>query len=54
MSNKYTEGQIDSSEVEKFYKKELDEVNSHLEKLEPLLFDMQLHRYLEELWRPLP
>jgi methionyl-tRNA synthetase len=28
-------------------------VHEALDRLEPLLFDMQIHRYLEELWRPL-
>jgi methionyl-tRNA synthetase len=53
MSGKYFEGKVDSSLVEKYYQIELDEVHSSLEKLEPLLFEMQTHRYLEELWRPL-
>ena len=45
--------QVDSSNVAKHYQTELDEVHASLAKLEPLLFDMQIHRYLEELWRPL-
>jgi len=53
MSSKYFEGRVDSSLVSKYYQTELDEVNASLEKLEPLLFEMQIHRYLEELWRPL-
>jgi len=53
MSGKYFEGTVDSSSVAKYYQAELDEVHASLEKLEPLLFDMQIHRYLEELWRPL-
>ncbi len=53
MSGKYFEGKVDSSLVEKYYQSELDEVHASLEKLEPLLFEMQIHRYLEELWRPL-
>jgi len=53
MSGKYFEGKVDSSLVEKYYQSELDEVHNSLEKLEPLLFEMQIHRYLEELWRPL-
>ncbi|HHD75019.1 MAG TPA: methionine--tRNA ligase, partial [Nitratifractor sp.] len=53
MSSKYSEGVVDSSNTAKYYSKELDEVNESLAKLEPLLYDMQLHRYLEELWRPL-
>ncbi len=53
MSSKYFNGKVESDLVEKYYKKEFDEVNNSLEKLEPYLFELQLHRYLEELWRPL-
>jgi methionyl-tRNA synthetase len=53
MSGKYFEGKVDSSHVATYYQAELDEVEASLEKLEPLLFEMQIHRYLEELWRPL-
>ncbi|QOR62903.1 methionine--tRNA ligase [Sulfurovum sp. ST-21] len=53
MSGKYFEGKVDSGNVSKYYQAELDEVEASLEKLEPLLFEMQIHRYLEELWRPL-
>jgi methionyl-tRNA synthetase len=53
MSGKYNDGVISSANVEKYYANELKEVNDSLDKLEPLLFDMQIHRYLEELWRPL-
>jgi methionyl-tRNA synthetase len=53
MSGKYFEGKVDSANVTKYYQAELDEVDASLEKLEPLLFEMQIHRYLEELWRPL-
>ena len=53
MSGKYFEGTVDSSEVTKYYNAELNETNVSLLKLEPLLFEMQIHRYLEELWRPL-
>jgi len=53
MSGKYFEGSIDSSKVSEYYQAELDEVHVSLEKLEPLLYEMQIHRYLEELWRPL-
>ncbi len=53
MSGKYFDGLVDSSLVKEFYKRELDEVNSSISKLEPLLFELQLHKYLEELWRPL-
>ena len=53
MSGKYFEGNVDSSNVAKYYQTELDEVHASLDKLEPLLYEMQIHRYLEELWRPL-
>jgi len=53
MSGKYFDGKVNSSHVTKYYQAELDEVEASLEKLEPLLFEMQIHRYLEELWRPL-
>ncbi len=53
MSGKYFEGAVNSSNVAKYYQAELDEVHTSLKKLEPLLFDMQIHRYLEELWKPL-
>lgn len=53
MSGKYFEGKVDSSHVAKYYQAELDEVHESLGKIEPLLFEMQIHRYLEELWRPL-
>ena len=53
MSGKYFDGMVDSKDVKKYYQTELDEVEESLVKLEPLLFDMQIHRYLEELWRPL-
>ena len=53
MSGKYFEGRVECDLVEKYYKEELDEVQASLDKLEPMLFELQLHRYLEELWRPL-
>ncbi len=53
MSGKYFNGKVDSSLVSKYYQRELDEVHASLNKLEALLFEMQIHRYLEELWRPL-
>ena len=53
MSGKYFEGRVECDSVSDYYQAELDEVNESLKKLEPFLFEMQLHRYLEELWRPL-
>ncbi len=53
MSSKYSNSKITSENITKYYQNELDEVYNSIDKLEPLLFDMQLHRYLEELWKPL-
>jgi methionyl-tRNA synthetase len=53
MSGKYFGGRVESDLVNKFYKRELDEVQISIDKLEPYLFELQLHRYLEELWKPL-
>ena len=53
MSSKYFEGRVECDLVEKYYKTELDELQVSLDKLEPYIFELQLHRYLEELWRPL-
>ena len=53
MSGKYFEGRVESDMVGTYYQTELDEVNASLDKLEPFLFEMQIHRYLEELWGPL-
>ena len=53
MSGKYFEGRVESDLVANYYQAELDEVDASLAKLEPMLFELQLHKYLEELWRPL-
>jgi methionyl-tRNA synthetase len=53
MVTKYSGGKISSKNVKEFYLSELESVEESISKLEPLLFDMQLHRFLEELWRPL-
>ncbi len=53
MATKYFGGKISSQNIEKFYKAELEATQESLDKLEGLLFDMQLHRFLEELWKPL-
>ncbi len=53
MSGKYFEGTVNSEHVATYYQNELDEVHASLEKLEPFIFEMQIHRYLEELWKPL-
>ncbi len=53
MSGKYFDGDVQSDLVSKYYQVELNEMKASITKLEPLLYDMQLHRYLDELWRPL-
>ncbi len=53
MSGKYFDGRVESDKVANHYQAELNEVNESLAKLEPMLFELQIHRYLEELWRPL-
>lgn len=53
MSGKYFEGRVESNLVSTYYQEELDEVKNSLDKLEPFIFELQLHRFLEELWRPL-
>ncbi len=53
MSGKYFEGRVDTADTQQYHAEELQVLDESLEKLEPLLFEMQLHRYLEELWKPL-
>ncbi len=53
MSEKYFDSKINSKNIAKYYDSELNEVNESISKLEPFLYEMQLHRYLEELWRPI-
>lgn len=53
MSGKYFDFEIDSSDVAKYHQKELDEVNAILENIEDYIFNMQLNRYLEDLWKVL-
>jgi len=53
MSGKYFDFKVTSKDVEKYHKKELDEVNSIIKDAEPLIYNMQLNRYLEELWKAL-
>ena len=53
MSGKYFDFKIDSKDVEKFHKKELDEVNAILENVEEYIYNMQLNRYLEDIWKVL-
>ena len=51
MSEKYSDFSIDSIDVAKFHSKELDDAHTVLNSLPGYLFELQLHRYLEELWK---
>ena len=51
MSGKYSDFAITSRHVLQYHQKEIDEVNSILSTLEPLLYEMQINRYLEEIWK---
>jgi methionyl-tRNA synthetase len=51
MSGKYFDFKLTSKDVAKYHQKELDEVDSIIDGLEPLLYNMQINRYLEEIWR---
>ncbi len=51
MSGKYNDFVIDSSDVLKYHQKEIDAAHEIIEKLPKFLYDLQLNRYLEELWK---
>ncbi|KIM10701.1 MAG: methionyl-tRNA synthetase [Sulfuricurvum sp. PC08-66] len=51
MSEKYSDGLIDSVDVGQFHQGELDQAHTLLESLSGFMYEMQTHRYLEELWR---
>ncbi len=53
MGEKYFDGDVKSDDISKYYSNEFDAMHDSIIKLEPLLFEMQIHRYLEELWKPL-
>jgi len=53
MSGKYFEFKVTSKDVIKYHKKELDEVNKILENVDSYIYNMQINRYLEELWKVL-
>jgi methionyl-tRNA synthetase len=53
MSGKYFDFKVSSKDVQKFHAKELDEVNALLENVEAYIFNMQINRYLEDLWKVL-
>lgn len=53
MSGKYFDYKVSSVDVEKFHAKELAEVNAILENVEAYIFNMQINRYLEDIWKVL-
>jgi methionyl-tRNA synthetase len=53
MSGKYSELTIDSSDVLKYHADELKEADRLIEGLENYIFELQLNRYLEDLWKVL-
>ncbi len=53
MSGKYFDFKVTSKDVEKFHRKELDEVEAILDNIEEYLYNMQINRYLEDIWKVL-
>ena len=54
MAYKYFDGKVTSKDVEKYYSKELNEAREIVKNLEETyLWKMQLHKFLEELWKVL-
>ncbi len=53
MSGKYNDLIIDSSKVRTYHDRELQEAEALLENIENYIYDMQLNRYLETLWKVL-
>lgn len=51
MSGKYFNFIIDSKNVKKYHEKELNEVEKIIENIENYIFNMQLNKYLEEIWK---
>ena len=51
MSGKYFDYKVSSTDVLKYHKKELDEINTIIDSLESYIFNMQINRYLEEIWK---
>ncbi|PAF42955.1 methionine--tRNA ligase [Helicobacter sp. 11S03491-1] len=51
MSEKYFGAKISTTHTSKFYQQELDTLHHILEKLPDLMKQMQLSKYLEELWK---
>ena len=51
MSEKYSAFVIDSSDVAQYHTRELEDAHTILDSLPHYLHELQLHRYLEELWK---
>lgn len=51
MSEKYSAFVIDSSNVTQYHTRELEDAHTILDSLPHYLHELQLHRYLEELWK---
>lgn len=51
MSEKYSDFAINSADVEKYHSRELNDAHALIDSLPPYLEELQLHRYLEELWK---
>ena len=51
MSGKYSDFNISSKDVLKFHSNEIHEINETIKGLEQLLFEMQINKYLEEVWK---
>lgn len=51
MSGKYFNYKVNSKNILKFHKKEIEEVNKILENAETFIYKMQLNKFLEEIWR---
>jgi len=53
MSGKYFDFKVSSIDVKKFHQKELDEVDAILNDVEKYIYNMQINRYLEDIWKVL-
>ena len=53
MSGKYFDFNLTSKDVLKYHQKEIEEVDNILKDIHQYIYSMQLHKYLEELWKVL-
>ena len=51
MSGKYNDFVISSEDVMKFHQKEIETADAIIETIPAYIYDLQLNRYLEELWK---